>query len=418
MKNVLLISPYFLPSNLAAVHRVRLMSGHLASFGWHPIIITVDSSLYEERPAVPELLHLVPSSVEIVSVRAFPASLCRPLGIGDISLRAQASLRRTVAELVEKLTPAVIFVTVLPGYASLIGAWAKRRFNIPFVLDYQDPWVPRGPKPPLEWTKAGMSKRLARWLEPQVLPFVDAITAVSDETLASLRERKLLSAATPVEIIPIGADVADFAIARQFGRSSIDPRTGGFHVAYLGTITHRMRPALEAFLQAVRTVRDSETKSILIHLIGTFEPDMKGLVEQMGLHSCVRVTPTRISYLDALCSMEDADLLLLLGSTDSHYTASKLFPYWLSGKPIMAIFHEASEVVPLSRELGGVHLSLFNSQNNPAMNIDQIASVLRRAMKGELTMPARRENAFVQYSAKSVAKRYAEIFTKVSTRSA
>ena len=59
MKRALLISPYFTPSNLAGVHRVRLMAGHLAEFGWEPIVVTVHPRHYEE-PGDAASLALLP----------------------------------------------------------------------------------------------------------------------------------------------------------------------------------------------------------------------------------------------------------------------------------------------------------------------------------------------------------------------
>jgi hypothetical protein len=50
-------------------------------------------------------------------------------------------MRRKVHELANRGEADLIFVTALPGCASLVGAWAKRRLHLPFVLDYQDPWV-------------------------------------------------------------------------------------------------------------------------------------------------------------------------------------------------------------------------------------------------------------------------------------
>ena len=71
MKSVLIIYPHWPPSNLVGVHRVRLIANHLASFGWHPIVLTVHERHYEE-PLVPELTALVASTVEVIKVDGLP----------------------------------------------------------------------------------------------------------------------------------------------------------------------------------------------------------------------------------------------------------------------------------------------------------------------------------------------------------
>jgi hypothetical protein len=50
MKNILIIYPHWPPSNLAGVHRARLIANFLPEFDWHPIILTVDPDYYEEKP--------------------------------------------------------------------------------------------------------------------------------------------------------------------------------------------------------------------------------------------------------------------------------------------------------------------------------------------------------------------------------
>src|SRR5438477_7616474 len=231
MKEVLLISPYFLPSNLAGVQRVRVMTRALRNHGWMPTIVSVDYHDYEE-PSDLSSLRLIPADVPVETVRALPASLCRPLGFGDIALRGQWALRRRVGELVESHKASVIFATVLPGYTSLVGSWAKRRFKIPFVLDYQDPWVPKQDRKEPGSIKRGAAERIARWLEPKAIRDADAITAVSNETLDSLRERRLIRPDHLVEIIPIGADREDHAVARRYGHSLIERGERTFHIAY------------------------------------------------------------------------------------------------------------------------------------------------------------------------------------------
>ena len=93
------------------------MSAGLQSHGWRPIIVTVAPSFYEE-PSDAALRYLLPKNVQIEEVAAWPAQLCRPFGLGDISLRGHWQLRRRLRELVEKIRPDAIFAT---GISRLYG---------------------------------------------------------------------------------------------------------------------------------------------------------------------------------------------------------------------------------------------------------------------------------------------------------
>jgi hypothetical protein len=78
---LLVIAPHYSPSNLAAVHRSRLFAQHLPSFGWEPVILTVDEQYYEEELDW-ELHKLTPPSQRIIKVNAI--KLGKPRFIGDI----------------------------------------------------------------------------------------------------------------------------------------------------------------------------------------------------------------------------------------------------------------------------------------------------------------------------------------------
>ena len=264
-------------------------------------MVSVDPKHYEE-PNDDASLALFPEELRVERVAAIPARVCRPLGFGDISLRAQWTMRRKVQELASRGEANLIFVTVLPGYASLVGAWAKRKFGLPFVLDYQDPWVSNSGGQHPRFSKAGLAHWIATKLEPGVVSLADAFTAVSDETLASLRTRRLIAPGTPIEIIPIGADANDHEVAARVGKSRIEGRagsppsahgahgvprpTGVVHLAYVGTLTERMLPALRALMLAVKALNSSGQENhgsrggshhqipIRVHLIGTSaQPD-------------------------------------------------------------------------------------------------------------------------------------------------
>lgn len=421
MKRALLVSPYFAPSNLAGAQRARIIASRLAEFGWEPIVIAVDPAEYEEE-CDSASLSLLPAHLRVERVAAFPKWMSRRLGLGDLGLRAQFTMRRKVGELVRQGEADVIFATVLSGYTSLVGAWAKRTFRLPFVLDYQDPWVSNTGALSPRLSKAGLSHSIAAQLEPSAVRASDAITAVSDETLATLRQRHLLGPKHPVEIIPIGADISDHVAAARVGRSWIQRTDKDFVIAYTGTITEGMLPSVRTMFRAVRLLMDSNPgRAPCLHFIGTSaQPNggdthrLQEIARELGISKVFRLEPRRIGYLDTLRTMGDADVLLLIGSHEPHYTASKIFPCWLSGKPIFALFHAASTVNELARELGGIDVVTYETGVEGERKVDDAFKALRTLMQyGLAALAPRNDVAFEPYSARGVARSYAALFDRI-----
>ena len=135
-----MVSPHFPPDSSAASHRVRLLAPHLPAAGWSPTVLTVRASAYEGR-LDPELAALVPPSVRVERADAWPAAITRRAGLGDLGLRSFTGLRRACRSLLARERFDALFITIYPTYPALLGPMLKRRFAIPFVLDYQDPWV-------------------------------------------------------------------------------------------------------------------------------------------------------------------------------------------------------------------------------------------------------------------------------------
>ena len=93
MKKIIIISPHFPPSNLAAVHRSRLFAQHLPAFGWEPIIVTVHEKYYEEELDY-NLEKLLPKNLRIAKTNAIPTKPLRL--IGDIGIRGFYQIYKTV----------------------------------------------------------------------------------------------------------------------------------------------------------------------------------------------------------------------------------------------------------------------------------------------------------------------------------
>jgi glycosyltransferase involved in cell wall biosynthesis len=364
MRRVLMVSPHFPPDSSAASHRVRLLAPHLEEAGWSPTVVTLDRSAYEGR-LDPGLEALVPASLRVVRTDAWRAGLTRRVGLGDLGLRAFTRLRHSCRALLSRERFDALFITVYPVYPALLGPGLKAAFRVPFVLDYQDPWVGAwgrsvggGPGGSPDW-KSRASRQLGTWLEPKAVNAADALVAVSQGTIDGIVGRIPAAARLPHGVIPLGFEPDDFTalharppIVRHF-----DATDGLVHLCYVGTLLPAGTGTLRLLLRALALARrdDPAAARLRLHFFGTSNQSDSGVhrvlpvAREYGVADAVTEVPSRLDYLDALSVLTHASAILLLGSSERHYTASKLFPALLAKRPILALFHEASSVVSILR---------------------------------------------------------------------
>lgn len=119
LRNVTIVAPHFPPSNLAGVHRARLLSQHLPEFGWRPIIVTTHWRHYEEELDW-DLKSLVDPEIEVIYTRAIPT---RPLRvIGDIGVRGFPWHLAAIERLRQHHRLDFLLITVPSFYSALLGA--------------------------------------------------------------------------------------------------------------------------------------------------------------------------------------------------------------------------------------------------------------------------------------------------------
>jgi hypothetical protein len=96
---------------------------------------------HHEQIPDPQLAKLLPDSVSVVKTGAIPATLTRLAGVGDIGVRAYWHLKRAISALLENGSVDLLFITTSPYYNALAGPRLKKKFKVPLVVDFQDPWV-------------------------------------------------------------------------------------------------------------------------------------------------------------------------------------------------------------------------------------------------------------------------------------
>jgi glycosyltransferase involved in cell wall biosynthesis len=365
MRRVLFVTPHFPPDSTAATHRVRLLAPHMAAHGWEPTVLTVDSRDYEGR-LDPALAASVPPDLRVIKARAWPASVTRRFGVGDLGLRAYRGLKREARRLLARERFDAVFITIYPAYPALLGPALKREYGVAFVLDYQDPGVGEWGRSvgPAAEGRPDVKSRASRWiaerLEPIALTAADGVTAVSRATYEQALARNPEAHPRATAELPIGWDRGDLDhVATSAPRF---PDDGCVHVSYVGTLLPTGIDTLRALLSALeaeRTRPGSVAARIRLHFFGTSNlrsadapPRVLPIAADYGLSHVVTEHAPRLDYFDALAVLRASDAVLLLGSREPHYTPSKVFPALIAERPVLALLNEASNATDLLYRLG------------------------------------------------------------------
>src|SRR5687767_2136292 len=430
-----MIAPHFPPDTGAATHRVRLFAPYLAEFGWEPTVLTVLPSANEGRQD-PDLAAMVPGTLRIVRAGAWSPEWTRKIGVGDLGIRAFTGLYREASRLLGSEKYAALFITIFPTYPALLGPLLKSRFAVPFVLDYIDPWLSAwgkevgGGRNGAVDTKSRLTRLAASRLEPVAVRAADAITAVSARTYEMIQERIPEIEMTPCFAIPYGGDAADFDYLRAHPRRNpwFSPNDGDFHICYMGTLLPLGFGTLRAVLSAVALLRESAPhvyRRIRLHFFGTSNqtagtPEARVLpvARELGVEDRVSEHPLRVDYLDALTIQTEASAILLMGSSEPHYTASKLYPALLSGRPLLAVYHSESSVAGILREVTSpphAHVITYN-EANPAKNQERlIANALQSLIEHPTVHSISwRHEALEAFSARALSRELAGVFDLVA----
>ena len=427
MKRVLIVSPYFPPSTLAGVHRARLLAKHLPAAGWQPTVLCVDEAYHAETIDV-ELAKLLPADLDVVKTKALPVRLTRLVGVGDLSLRAfyylKASLRRTL----DSRPIDVVFITGSPFYSMLLSAWLKQQYGKPIVLDFQDPWVSGYGAAQSPLSKGGVAHRLATRLEPRALRHADFVTSVSDAQNAELARRYSWLDADKMVAIPIGGDADDYAQLRKRPQSGLRRtlKPGYVHFSYVGTFLPRSEVTARALFAAIALLRAKApdlAARLRFNFIGSSnQPDdtttyrFRPLAEAAGVADLMSETPQRVPFFDALDILANSDAILLIGSDEPHYTASKIYPGLMSGRPFLSLFLGSSSAHRILVEAGGGYAFSFTTPDDLANLQGQIAAAIRDLATAPDAVGKPRREAIAPYTAPAIARRFADVFAAVAAR--
>jgi len=444
VRKILLITPHYPPSNLAAVHRSRLFAQHLPSLGWEPIILTVHEDFYEEQLDW-DLFDLIPHDQRIEKVKAFKVS--QPRIIGDIGLRGFFQLRRRVLELIKTEKIDFVYIPIPSFYTALIGPYLFKKTGVKYGIDYIDPWVHQFPGSNKLFSRHWFSTQLAKFLEPIAVKHASLITGVSEGYYKAVLERNphLRNQAITVAM-PYGGEESDHLLiqlgTRDEGQGTREQpaehqnsnillplkKDNIFRFVYAGAMLPKAYKPLEEIFKTLHSLQPLQqdqspqpskpsqlSQQTQFHFIGT-QGTIKPIAEKYGLwNSVVFEHPVRIPYLDVLKNLAAADGVFILGSTEPHYTPSKVYQGVLSQKPILAVLHQDSTAVKVLNDSNAGQCFLMDGENDLDTLGERFINQLNFYLNWAKTFDPQSVNReiFDHYSAKAVTKILVEALNKL-----
>jgi hypothetical protein len=387
MKRVVLVAPEFPPCNTAGGHRPRLFAKHLAAFGWTPTVLTIRVDAIE-GPIDPRLGALVDPSLDVIRTGALPI---RPVRlIGDLGLRTLGPHAARLLAMARRSEIDALVVFGPPWFSFTLGPLLGQLHGIPYVVDYIDPWMSDLTAAHAFPSKGWWYHHAAAAIEPIVLRRAAHVTAVSEGILSSLRDRYPWLDRTRMSAMPYGAEPDDLEASARLAVQPPDFRAGGGEVTicFTGALQPKGGDIMRAVLEALAAIRASGSElgqRLRLRCYGTSNQTwghgrhaVLPLAREVGVEAMVSEIPERIPYLEAMAVLRSCDIVLVTGSADHYYHASKLYPAIVSRRPILAICHEASSIRTVMADTGAGTTVTFGDGADVRASVGDI----RRAIEG------------------------------------
>lgn len=428
-RRVLIVSPHFPPVNAPDMQRVRMSVSHYRALGWEPVILCVNPS-YVDATREDELTATMPTDLEVHRCGAWSRSWTKYIGLGTLGLRCWLPLYLAGRRILRRSRIDLVFLSNTQFVTFSAARLWQQEFGVPYLFDLQDPWrtdhyqQPGARRPPGGW-KYLLARAMAWALEEFSFSGASAAMSVSAAYVDALHHRYAWSRGLRSAVIGFGVSAQDFVAAQNCVEPNRLGETGHrlVHLVNTGAAGPIMPHALEflfAALRRFRAVAPELADRLRLHFIGTsYVPRGAGMetvmpvARRFGVADLVREVPHRIGHLESLAAQLQADGLLLLGSSDPAYSPSKTYPYFLSGRPLLAVIFERSQLSLLLRQIGGAFEAVITDGDAGATGVETIETFFRLALEGfpPSQLPVRHEAYFAaHFMAEHLASRQAALF--------
>ena len=356
-RKVLILTYYWPPASGPGVQRFLKISKYISDFGWQPVILTVENT---SSSSVDHSLGDDVESLQVFKTKTFEpfevynrlsGKKGKQVGTGLIGFENNKGLFKKITlfiranffipdarkgwsrfaikeanRIIEENKIEALITTGPPHSVHLIGLKLKKKFGLPLIADFRDPWTTIFYNTFFPRTKR--TKIKDQKLEDSVLMNADVVTVVSNGLLEEFKDR-----AKNVEVVYNGFDPADIP-------EIIPEKTEKFRLSYVGNFKPNQN--IKAFWEAISELKSEIPEfstNFKVSLTGNLNSGLFELIDKYDLKDIVE-TNSYVSHSDAVKLMVNSGMLLfIIPNTESNHLiiTGKLFEYIASGSPILSV---------------------------------------------------------------------------------
>lgn len=429
MKNILIISYFTPPLNLAPAIRIGKFAKHLPRFGWNPIILTVkeidfyqkDEELWKDVPNLNivrtasfdffQVIRILKKNKNIISKQLFKEKenfiyFIKKLFPIDDKIGWLPFCYSAGKKIIKEKKIDAIFTTLGGVYHPAITAYLlAKKYDIPLILEFRDLWADN----PLHEITF-YNQKLNNYFEAKTLNFANKVITLAPGA-KSLLEDKYKFNKNKIEIIRSGFDKEDFK--RGFP-SKTEKDT--LIITFCGSFYTKLSPA--DLFNSVLIIEERLIR-IKIRFIGNFRKNFWDLKEKFekrftDKNVLIKVIP-RMHYSKLLDELHKSDVLVLFLPNDKKSKVilhAKLFDYLPIKKPILAFCPKDSDVEHIIKT---GNLGFAVESGNIEEGKKQIEKIIELFKKNKLKTVHGNDDFINQFDRKKLTKKLSNLLDSTLT---
>ena len=215
----------------------------------------------------------------------------------------------------------------------------RQRFKLPYIIDYRDHWgkYNRALLSRTEKIKMFTYSLIRTPIERKAMKTANCVVTVSPSLQQVLQEKYNLPEQQCKLIYNGYGDSAEMC-----ANHVMETADGEFVLSILGKFSYYNRDAAREILAAVARLRNDGTQIVIEHM-GTPEPEIFGILEQLNAPPKTYRYVGRLSYQEALKKMASANAALQVYLSE-YGLGTKVFDYIAVDKPLLYVGTVPSEL--------------------------------------------------------------------------